>query len=572
LSARRVALAVLALVLATAAVVLWYVAPPSPFGARVQTFASPGGPLLARFEVSSLSDRQLPRGFGQAHLEGFFTPPGNGSLTLVLEVTGGARLVIDDQVTETTFGDNVQRKLLEVPAGGPVPLSLDYVPGRSQPLLRILHWDRAHARVQSLPGSWVRPSLCEVGASATTRQCSRIAALVMLLLALLVARAAVPPATSVAHRGHVRVAGAAIAVLTLVYLITILGRVWAHESPIKGDAHVLVDATRSLIEDHDLDLRGQASLHLYEPGGPNVYLSEADSVVALGKNGAMYPKHAWLFALLGAPWYGLGGTTGLVVWNAILLVVLGAAMYAIAAAAGVSPVIAGGTAVLLGLSPLVIVHTYAISIDVLGAALSMAGFALVLWRRPGLGGLLIGASLLARITYAPIAAAAFLALNRWRHASLLIVGLAVPLCALGVMNWHMFGGPLEMSYNHVLVMVNGERAVAGHGDLFDRSLIQGALEQMFEMPRGLIVTAPLAVLAWLGLPRLVRQAGPLALGSALAAVVIYVLFAIYVYGEEHPFVRFLLPLVGLAAAPLASLLEWCASRHRRPADVTTPGE
>jgi hypothetical protein len=137
------------------------------------------------------------------------------------------------------------------------------------------------------------------------------------------------------------------------------------------------------------------------------------------------------------------------------------------------------------------------------------------------------------------------------------------------MNWKMFGDPFELSYNRVLVLVQGERALASHESLFNRSLLAGVLDQMFQWPRGLLFTAPLSVLAWFGLPWFFRKSGSLALVFTLGTWGIYLMFATYEYFADSPFgLRFLLPMVSLSAAPLACILNLFDS-HPRQANLSS---
>jgi hypothetical protein len=354
---------------------------------------------------------------------------------------------------------------------------------------------------------------------------------------------------------------AALGVLAVVYAVSVVSRTLGGEVLHKGDARALVDATRSVADDRDLDMRGQASLHLYEGSTPGVSLSESESVVALGRHGEMYPKHPWLLAVMGAPFYRLWQENGMLALNGIFLLALAAAMFALAHAAGAAPRICAVAAVLLGASPVLTAFSYGISIDVPGTAFAALGLAALCWRFPTLAGLLFGLAILARVTHGCLLFGALFLLSDWRAAVRFACGLLPPIGALMAMNWHMFGGAFEMSYNHVLVLVQGEHATASHGDLFDRSLVSGLLDQLCEWPHGLLFSAPVAVLGWLGIPWLVRRAPALALSLVVAATSLYVLFASYVYANDSPFgLRFLLPLIGLAAAPLAVLLERLVSR------------
>ncbi|HEX9670877.1 MAG TPA: hypothetical protein VGC93_15505, partial [Thermoanaerobaculia bacterium] len=87
---------------------------------------------------------------------------------------------------------------------------------------------------------------------------------------------------------------------------------------------------------------------------------------------------------------------------------------------------------------------------------------------------------------------------------------------------------------------------------------------------GLLFTTPVTLVALTGLPLLARRRPRLALAVGWTAAALLLFFSRYelwytsAYGN-----RFLLPVVALAALPLASLCEWAAGLLRRPAE--TPG-
>jgi hypothetical protein len=246
----------------------------------------------------------------------------------------------------------------------------------------------------------------------------------------------------------------------------------------------------------------------------------------------------------------------------LMVALLAAAMYWCASAAGAEPRLAALVTLLLAASPMLLGMSYSISSDLSGAALCTAGLALVARGWPFVGGLLAGASLLTRVTDGWIALAAVLLLLRSPSVLRFVLGCIPPVAVLLAMNWHMFGSPFRMSYDNVLVLVQGQHAIASHSGLFDRALGTGMMEQMFEWPRGLAFSAPLATLAWLGLPLLVKQRALLGLATLVGAGGLYATFAMHVYTGDSPFgLRYLLPIIGLAAVPLGALLQQVLARR-----------
>ncbi|MFO0981135.1 MAG: hypothetical protein U1E76_05185 [Planctomycetota bacterium] len=517
------------------------------------------GEPYRRARIATVSDHSMPAGaaFVTARLQGILVPPPGRPHTLVLELTGGARLQVGDAVSDLKPDPAIHRHVFAVaPSDHGIPFSLQYMPFNTPAFFRLLVWDRDQRTLSPMPRTWCYPTLAETTRSETPRTRMHWIALALLGLSLAAFRRATPPLerASAAATSPMPVL-VAMASLLALYGGTALLRMRNGEPLQRGDARAFLEATRSLVEDGDLDLHGQAQLHLYEGSTPNAFLSESETVVALGKNGELYPKHPWLLPVLAAPFYRALGERGFIVLNLLALMLIAGAMYASARLAQASPRASALVTVLLGASPIFIAYAYSISIDLLGAALGVAGAVLAACQFPLLGGLLLGGSLLARVTHVWLVLAAVLVMARWRALFRLGLGLAIPIACLLVMNWRMFGDPLVMSYNRVLVLVQGERAIASHTGLFDRALIAGLLEQLIDWPRGLIYAAPLALLAWIGWPRLLCRRGALALAWCVAAAGLCITFAVYVYAADSPFgVRFLLPVVGLAAAPLASAL------------------
>jgi hypothetical protein len=262
--------------------------------------------------------------------------------------------------------------------------------------------------------------------------------------------------------------------------------------------------------------------------------------------------------------------------NGVFLLALGAAMFAVAHAAGAAPRICAAAAVLLGASPVLTAFSYGISIDVPGAAFAASVLAALCWRFPTLAGLLFGLAILARVTHGCLLFGALFLLPTGAPRYGSRAGSLPPIGAWMAMNWHMFGGPFEMSYNHVLVLVQGEHATAtARGPVRSLAGLGPARSAVRVAARPPVQRAGRGA-GWLGLPWLVRRAPALALGLVVAASSLYVLFAAYVYANDSPFgLRFLLPIIGLAAAPLAVLLERLVSRpavvvEEPPADGSEP--
>jgi len=189
----------------------------------------------------------------------------------------------------------------------------------------------------------------------------------------------------------------------------------------------------SLLEDRDLDVMN----NLVAQNFP------LPSNVAMGRNGAFYPKHSVLLPVVALPFYVVAGDAGLLAFNlaqlcALVLVMwLGARRYAPDAI--VCPLMlwfAFGTL----LRPV----AYNFSPDVFSTLLVAGGIVALLYERNGTAGVLLGLSLWAKWTNAvffPVAAAALVARRDWRALLRFGAAAAVPTVGLLGLNWHMFGSP-----------------------------------------------------------------------------------------------------------------------------------
>jgi hypothetical protein len=554
-------------ILLLAATVLYWRAPPSPHGAFLSIFASSDPVPSSRLKVQAVANHAVPSSVGYRYLraDAFFRPDPPQPVDLVVEIIGGARLDIGGHRVTVPMSEELHRDMLTLPS---LPegagLTMEYVPAHAPPFFRILSWDRIARTLGPLPERWLYARKELVGQTDRTRRLLLAMAVAAATGALVLFGLALPRfrATSSITFGPGLIA---LPLLALLYAGMIAGRFYYGETLLRRDAPALLAATRSLAEDGDLDLHGQSDLDRYEHPASKTYCSEFESIVALGTNGSFYPKHPWIFAVLSAPLYALAGIWGPLLLNAVALLLLAWTMYLTCCAVGVDARVSAALMVLIGASPMLLEFAYNISVDALGSAVGMAGLAAVMLQWPLVGGLLLGVSLLVRLTYGWLAVAAVFVIASRSQAVRLCLGLLAPIAVLLAMNWRMFGGPLEMSYNHVLVIVNGERATGTHADLFDRDLVTGIVDQMLQikLPGGLIVTAPLAVLAWLGIIPLARRSGRLALGWMLASAGLYLTFARYVYTSFGNYVgyRFLIPIIGLAALPLACLFEAVVTRR-----------
>lgn len=306
-------------------------------------------------------------------------------------------------------------------------------------------------------------------------------------------------------------------------------------------------------------------------------LDVAWSNVSVGSGGEWYPKHSVLMPIASTPFFVVLGVDGLLVFNALAMVL--ALFFGYRLAARFSPPEAAAVAVfVVSGCPLVPYLTYAYSHDVFYAALAAGGCEALASRRPGAGGFLLGLSVVAKVTNVLVAAPLALALaGRDRRASWRAVAFgAVPLAAFAAANWVMYGSPLATSYHRILTVRQGTPSVETW-DVFGTPLVEGLRRFFRPSAEGeLAQMALLPLAAYLGgSPFLARRTRTVAVALVVSLAGFLVVFAKYRYGGA----RFFMPWLVLSLTPGAALLGalargaaalWdlparCAARTRRAA-------
>jgi len=310
----------------------------------------------------------------------------------------------------------------------------------------------------------------------------------------------------------------------------------------------------SLLEDRDLDVMN----NLVAQNFP------LPSNVAMGRNGAFYPKHSVLLPVVALPFYVVAGDAGLLAFNlaqlcALVLVMwLGARRYAPDAL--VFPLMlwfAFGTL----LRPV----AYNFSPDVFSTLLVAGGIVALLYERNGAAGVLLGLSLWAKWTNAvffPVAAAALVARRDWRALLRFGAAAAVPTVGLLGLNWHMFGSPFVTPYDRVMIVERSRWVIEpSHRTFFTVPFWRGLWTQLTDAHMGLFSAAPPFLIALPGFVALYRRArgDALVVGAACAAQL--AMFAKYEQWNVSSYgPRFLLSVVALSALPAAAALAFVFNR------------
>ena len=363
--------------------------------------------------------------------------------------------------------------------------------------------------------------------------------------------------------------GAGLPLLFFLMAAGILGSLWG--KPVRsgdfliGDCPYYASAAVSLWADGDLDLANQLK------GGLEAHQRQ----VALGRGGAWYPKHPVLMPLLSVPFYALFGVAGFLAFNVLVLAGLGAVIWALCrrhVSAGVATLTT--TVILAG--TFLRAYVYNASPDLLSTLLVLGGLFLVLQGRPLSGGVLLGLSVMAKITnvFGLLLVTGFLLARPGRREALRVAAAALPFLAiLAILNSVMFGSPVTSGYDRTLVLEEGRPATVSHRGFFDLPLSDGVRGQLFSSRTGLIPTSPVLLLALPGLVLLIRRRPWEGLLLLCLCEFTFLLFSTYRWwATSHYGNRFLMAPVALTAVPLSLTFDWMrqAMGRRRPLPLPVP--
>lgn len=347
-----------------------------------------------------------------------------------------------------------------------------------------------------------------------------------------------------------------VGVPLLVYLSVAGWQATAGTPLLRGDCPYYYAAARSLIDDGDLSLAGQISRSRVHSGQ-----------ISLDVKGRPVPKHPPLLPLLALPSIALFGQPGALLFNLLQLALLLAVLFALATRV-VAPVSAAVAVGLLGAASFLPAYAWNFSPDVLTTLLLVAAMVALpdaaapegkrTLPRHGFAGLLFGLACVGKLSFLALGPAILLPARwRWRQLVALVAGIALPLFAYGLLNLHLFGSPLVTSYDRIAHFeAEGDVRLHSHRDDFNQPLREGLSRQLFDLRRGLLWTAPIAVVGLVALPLLARRRPRWGLAVGWVAVILPLLYARYDWWWTSEYGnRFLLPLVALACLPLAGLIE-----------------
>lgn len=365
---------------------------------------------------------------------------------------------------------------------------------------------------------------------------------------------------------------------------------WPHFSarldPLTGDEPFYVMTAISLIEDGDLDQsnnytavtvfgeQGPYVLHAFDerlnppdplptdwqgwPAPPRLVEPHA----ATAERPGLYSKHGvGLPVLIAVPW-ALAGRFGANLVVMVMAALVAAQMYLLARESGARTWLAG--AIALGLAIVLPLGPYALLIFPEIPAALLLIYAIRRTAAPDnrewqwlLAGSAVGFLPWLHQRFAPtaalLAALLFLKILRDRdvlvNAALCLLPIAVGGVSLLIYNLYLYGALVQPSEDH-----------AGFNRLV--GTLNGGFGLLLDAQWGLLIAAPVMLLALAAVPRW-YEAVPKLAGTALLVVAPYlVIVAAYKvwWGEWGPAARYLVPVVPLAAGPLAC---WLASARLR---------
>ena len=342
---------------------------------------------------------------------------------------------------------------------------------------------------------------------------------------------------------------------------------------ITGDEpHYLLIAT-SLLRDGDLDVLNNYRDKHYQPFYP-YHLGDArkpeDMHALYGPDGGLYSKHGVGLPLLLLPAMRLGGTEGghglAIVFMLGVAAALSTQIFFLAReSTGRAAVAILAWAAVAFTSPLLL-YAGQIYPEVPGALLVVWGVRAV-WRAGARTPVGYGDAL--RLGTA-------VALLPWLH--LRYVPLAAVLAVAGLVAcaprlrqlWPWLAGPPAVAGALLLALnrrlFGGLPAADEYGTFAAQNVLTGTPGLFFDQQFGLLVYAPVYLIALFGLPLVPRRLPGLRGAVLLATLGLYALFAAafsYWYGAYSPPSRMLVPVLPLLVAPLAlALAQWQAVPFR----------
>ena len=338
---------------------------------------------------------------------------------------------------------------------------------------------------------------------------------------------------------------------------------------ITGDEpHYLVVAT-TVLRYHALDVlntyrdKDYLSFYPYHLGDPR---DPEDMHALYGRGGHLYSKHGLALSLLVLPAFALGGAGLVTVFLMALTAALSVLIFLVALETSRSRLAAVVAWLAVAFSAPLLLYADQIYPEVPGALLTLLGARALLGERfrmrdAALVGIVIGLLPWFHLRYIPLAGvlalgalARLLRMPEWRRsishvAPVLLIPALVGGAALLALDWRLFGGVPR---------------VDEYGSVSLTNVLTGGPGLLVDQQYGLLVYAPIYLMALYGLPLVPRALGGTRAAIMLGLVVVYFGFIAtfsFWFGAFSPPSRMLVPIVPLLVVPLAlALARWRSVR------------
>ncbi len=405
----------------------------------------------------------------------------------------------------------------------------------------------------------------DIGFAISVKSWQRI---VYLAIAVVAIRHVLVPRPAIHRHGIAYAAGNRPAlVAVLIPFAVYLAIVWHGYDGgpyLRGDCIYYYETAVSLIRDGDLDLSNQFR---------DRPLTRFSDQFAFTTDLRPVPKHPIPMAIASAPLIGLFGPPGALVFNLLQLAVLLAVLYSLAARVATAAA-AAGAVVLTGVFSVLPHYVYNYSPDVFSSLLLAAGLLALpsagdrhRFARTIVAGLLTGVAIVSKYAlflFGP-GMLALLQKPRLRQVLALGLGAAIPLAAFMALNAHLFGSPFTTPYDRLAsISPDGRFHFYSQRSSFTLNPLEGAYGQLFERVHGLLFSSPITLPSLVGLFLFSRRDRVLAWYLGPSSLALFLFYSTYdQWNASHYGNRFLMPLVVLAAIPLAVLLDKIADALKR---------
>lgn len=373
-------------------------------------------------------------------------------------------------------------------------------------------------------------------------------------------------------------------VVALIVYLALVPQVMDTWKTLGDEPHYLL-AAHSLVYDHDLDLANNYAQRDYASYTHTDYL---DPHVKITQDGKQILNHDLALAFVIAPAYALGGRAGVEIFLALLGALLAVQIFLLARDVTHDQRAAALTWVALSFTPPLILYVFLVYPEIAAALIVIWAVRFIFFgTQPGsvdstekvktnasagslssfiptlkLLGLGLGIALLPWLSARFIVASACLllyALWQWRGALARRWMVWLPLVLSGVayygVNAVLFAGTVPGG-------TTAERGVQGLGALTVSAVARGLIGWWFDQQRGLLLLAPIYLIALIGLPRLIKQMPRVGVACILPLLATNVLMAFgggfWVNFEVGP--RYLVFALPLLAAPLAVAFHFVLAR------------